>query len=81
MDNETEVQRFFHIVTQSIGEIADAVGASYDTVRSWSVGRRSPSPEHLERLADLAEEHGEKLRGLAFELRDAADQKRNGLEK
>lgn len=80
MEDETQVQRFFHIVTQSIGDIADAVGASYDTVRSWSVGRRSPSPEHLEQLADLAEEHGERLRRLAVKLRDAADRKRNRLE-
>lgn len=76
MENGTHVERLFRTLTQSIGEIADAVGASYDAVRSWSVGRRSPSPEHLERLADLAEEHGDNLRTLAAELREAAQQKR-----
>lgn len=73
---DTPVTRLFHLLTRTIGEIADIVGASYDAARSWSQGRRSPSAEHLERLADLAEEHGEELRDLASDLRDAADRKR-----
>lgn len=75
-ENETIVQRVLRLLTRTLGDVGDAVGASYDAARSWRQGRRSPSPEHLERLADLAEKHGEELRDLASDLRDAADQKR-----
>ena len=76
MENRTHVERLFRILTQSIGDIADAVGASYDAVRSWSVGRRSPSHEHLDQLAELAERHGQNLSGLAEDLREEASRKR-----
>lgn len=73
---DTTVQRVLELLTRTLGDVADAVGASYDAARSWRQGRRSPSAEHLERLADLAEEHVEELRDLASDLRDAADRKR-----
>jgi transcriptional regulator with XRE-family HTH domain len=75
-EGETIVQRVLRLLTRTVSDVGDAVGASYDAARSWRQGRRSPSAEHLERLADLAEEDGEELRDLASDLRDAADQKR-----
>lgn len=77
MEEETTAQRAFRLLTRSIAEVAEAVGASYDSARSWSQGRRSPCPEHLVRLADLAEEQGEELRALASDLREEANRKRS----
>lgn len=53
-------------------ELSQEAGISYDTLRSWASGRRSPGPEGVHALADALERRSEKLADLARELRRGA---------
>lgn len=53
-------------------ELSQEAGLSYDTLRSWASGRRSPQPEGVNALADALERRSERLAELARELRRAA---------
>lgn len=53
--------------------LADDAGVSYDTVRSWMIGRRNPSPENVRRIADALRRRGGHLEQLADELEEAAE--------
>lgn len=57
----------------SMRELADDEGLSYGVVRSWSMGRRTPEPENLRKLAAAFDARAERLRQLAQELRSAAE--------
>ena len=48
--------------------LCDEAGISYDTWRSWQVGRRNPSPASLRLLAEALKTKGERLRHLAVRL-------------
>lgn len=56
----------------SLRQIADDTGFSYATLRAWSSGARTPSPENLARLADALERRGGELSKLAEALRREA---------
>ena len=49
------------MLTPSLPVIAEALGVSHDTVKSWSSGRIEPSPENQQALAAFMRSHGEKL--------------------
>ncbi len=61
--------------TWSIEEIAAAAGVSVDSLNAWKVGRRSPTPENLSRLADALESRRGELKALAAKLRRAAGER------
>jgi transcriptional regulator with XRE-family HTH domain len=60
-------------LTLSLREIANELGVSHDTVKSWSAGRRSPSRAHLARLADMLETRSGDLQDHADALRAALE--------
>lgn len=76
------VSRALKEATPTLGELADRLtarkrretgddeaGVSYDAVRSWSIGRSTPSAAHRALLAEVLDEQADRLRGLAMELR------------
>lgn len=54
-------------------QLAEEAGLSYDALRSWATGRRTPQPESLRQLADGLRRRAEVLQELAGELEGAAD--------
>lgn len=56
----------------SMNEISRETGLSYDALRSWAAGRRTPRRDGLEKLAAYLERHGKQLQDFAEELRAAA---------
>lgn len=58
--------------TWSMEEIAAAAGVSVNSLYAWKVGRRSPTPKNLARLADALESRRGELKALAAKLRKAA---------
>lgn len=68
------VQRVLAQGHVNLRTLAETSGYSYQTLRSWSNGRRTPSDrEHILRLADAIESSSAQLNDLARELRDVAD--------
>lgn len=67
------VQRALKAATPTLGDVAEAIGVSYDAVRSWSIGRSSPKPESVAALAELLDQRADVLRGIAVELRDRGE--------
>jgi DNA-binding transcriptional regulator YiaG len=53
-------------------EIAEALGVSHDTVRSWASGRREPSSKEQRRLAKLLRQHAHRLLRQADKLEQEA---------
>ena len=66
-------QRTLQAPTPSIRELAKQIDAPYQTFRSWRSGLRSPTADSLRAIAQLADTRADVLRGLAVELRRAAD--------
>lgn len=56
----------------SMRELADACGISYGVLRAWSIGRRTPTPDNLRKLADAFRARGERLELIADQLTRAA---------
>jgi transposase-like protein len=56
------------MLTLSDGDVAQALGVSPITVRSWRTGRRSPSPENRESLVESARAHAQEILRLARDL-------------
>jgi hypothetical protein len=56
----------------SMRQLADAEGLSYGVLRAWSMGRRTPEPENLRRLAEGFRNRASALQELAAELEGAA---------
>lgn len=52
--------------TQS--DLARAAGISYDSLRSWAIGRRSPRESTVQKLAEGLRKKAEELERLADEL-------------
>lgn len=69
-------KRAIDLMRGSVATIADSLGddVSEAALRSWISGRRSPSRENLYRLADLADQRADSLRGIARELRNVASE-------
>jgi transcriptional regulator with XRE-family HTH domain len=53
----------------SMHEIARETGMSYDALRSWATGRRTPRAKNIHELAAYLERHGKQLQDFADELR------------
>jgi hypothetical protein len=58
-------------------QLAEDAGLSYDVLRAWAMGRRTPTPENLSRIADGFERRTERLHAIITELRQAAGEKAN----
>jgi transcriptional regulator with XRE-family HTH domain len=54
-------------------DVAKEAGVSYSALYSWATGRRRPGRQNLEKLARLAEQRSDELKGLATELRRQLD--------
>lgn len=52
----------------TLNDLAKKAGISYDSIRSWAVGRRSPRPAYVEKLADGLRKKAEELAALADQL-------------
>ena len=66
------VQRVLRDGPFSMRQLADDAGLSYGVLRAWAMGRRTPTPENLARIASGFERRAERLRNIALELRSAA---------
>ena len=62
-------KRALEAITPEIRDIAAESGINYGTLRSWRAGVRSPGPDNLLKIADMADRRADILRGLAAELR------------
>lgn len=60
-------------LTPEMQEMAESLGVSYSSMKFWKTGDRTPSPENMRKLADLADEKADRLLTLAGRLRNAAD--------
>jgi transcriptional regulator with XRE-family HTH domain len=56
----------------SMRQLAEDAGLSYGVLRAWAMGRRTPTPENLSRIADGFERRTERLNAIIVELRRAA---------
>lgn len=60
--------------TFGVKEILASAGLSYDALASWRAGRREPTSDSLERLAEAFESHAQELEKQAAALRKNARQ-------
>jgi transcriptional regulator with XRE-family HTH domain len=67
------VKRTLEAVAPELKQIAEERGLNYSTMLSWRSGSRTPSSDNLSRIAELADQRADLLRGLAVELRDAVE--------
>jgi transcriptional regulator with XRE-family HTH domain len=54
-------------------QLAEDAGLSYGVLRAWAMGRRTPTPENLSRIAEGFERRAAKLHDIALELREVAE--------
>ena len=66
-------KRAMHAIAPALQPLSEEYALNYGTLRTWRAGIRSPSRRNLARLAEVADSQADKLRGLAVELRRAAD--------
>lgn len=66
------VQRVLRDGPFSMRQLAEDAGLSYGVLRAWAMGRRTPTPENLSRIADGFERRTERLHAIITELRQAA---------
>ncbi len=66
------VQRVLREGPFSMRQLAEDAGLSYGVVRAWAMGRRTPTPENLSRIADGFDRRAERLHAIVSELRRAA---------
>lgn len=66
------VQRVLRDGPFSMRQLAEDAGLSYGVLRAWAMGRRTPTPENLSRIADGFERRTERLHAIITELRRAA---------
>lgn len=71
-------QRALNAVAPEMKALAESEGLTYSTVKAWRAGIRTPSEENLDRLAKLCDDRADTLRGLARELRTAANGNSHG---
>ena len=66
------VQRVLRDGPFSMRQLAEDAGLSYGVLRAWAMGRRTPTPDNLSRIADGFERRTERLHAIITELRQAA---------
>lgn len=66
------VQRVLRDGPFSMRQLAEDAGLKYGVLRAWAMGRRTPTPENVTRIADGFEVRAHKLLEIAAELRDSA---------
>lgn len=66
------VQRVLREGPFSMRQLAEDAGLSYGVLRAWAMGRRTPTPENLSRIAEGFERRAERLHAIITELRQAA---------
>lgn len=71
------VKRALQAVAPDLKELAEEGELNYGTMRAWSAGARTPGKENLERIAALLDNRADTLRGLAVEIRKAANDSSN----
>jgi transcriptional regulator with XRE-family HTH domain len=69
------VQRVLRDGPFSMRQLAEDAGLSYGVLRAWAMGRRTPTPENLSRIADGFERRAERLHTIVSELRRVAGEK------
>jgi transcriptional regulator with XRE-family HTH domain len=74
------VQRVLRDGPFSMRQLAEDAGLSYGVLRAWAMGRRTPTPENLMRIAGGFERRAERLRNIAIELRHAAEERARDAE-
>ena len=72
-DVQAVIAQALRVTLGNLKELADEVGVSYASIRSWADGRRNPTPENLAALANALERRGGELRELAKQLREATE--------
>lgn len=69
-------KRVVEALTPELRSLADDVGVSYASVKYWKTGERTPAPENLSKLADIAEGRAEELLALTARLRRVAERRK-----
>ena len=69
-EEDGPVAELLNLLAPSLREVAERLGVSYDTVRAWKLGRRTPSRENLIKLAAIAKQHSAALSDLAQQIQD-----------
>jgi hypothetical protein len=67
------VKRALQAAAPDLKELAEEGELNYGTMRAWSAGARTPGPDNLKRIAALLDRRADTLRGLAVEVRRAAN--------
>jgi transcriptional regulator with XRE-family HTH domain len=75
------VQRVLRDGPFSMRQLAEDAGLSYGVLRAWAMGRRTPTPENLSRIADGFERRAERLHAIIAELRQAAGENSNNEQR
>lgn len=72
------VETALKLMSPSLKEIHEDLGGSdvlsYSSVRAWRAGDRTPSAEHIQRLAELAERQASQLFKVAAKLESSAEE-------
>jgi transcriptional regulator with XRE-family HTH domain len=66
------VQRALKTADFGMRQLAEAEGLSYGVLRAWAIGRRTPTPDNVKRIAEGLRNQSERLASLASELETAA---------
>lgn len=74
------VQRVLRDGPFSMRQLAEDAGLSYGVLRAWAMGRRTPTPENLARIAGGFERRAEQLRDISIELKRAAEERARSAE-
>jgi transcriptional regulator with XRE-family HTH domain len=69
----TLVQKVLKEGPFAMRQLAEDAGVSYGVLRGWAIGRRTPTPENLRKLAHGFERRAGHLQNIAEELRRAAE--------
>ncbi len=67
------VQRALKEAGFGMRQLAETEGLSYQLVRTWANGHRTPRPENIQKIADGFTRQAERLQELARELREVAE--------
>ena len=67
------IQRVIKVATVNLRQFAKWAGVSYETARSWRMGRRGPRPAAKRKLATALRTHALRILKLAARLEGSAD--------
>ena len=65
------VQEALDASSGTVSALAEEAGASRESLHAWAAGRRNPSPENRQKLAEALRRRGGELARLADELEAA----------